>query len=176
MRLPCALHGFPQPIANDHSFEIPSMYEDFTNRACVVMQLAGQEARRFNHDHLGTEHILLGLVNEGVRTQTRPGFAAKVLDDFGVLDLRKMRIEVEKIVHSGSNQVTEGELPRTPQAEKVIDYALDEAGNLNLPDIGTGYLLLGLLREPEGVAARVLKSLGLSLEDIREKVLQLLRK
>jgi ATP-dependent Clp protease ATP-binding subunit ClpC len=152
------------------------MYDDFTNRACVVMQLASQEARRFNHDQVGTEHILLGIVNEGVRTQARPGVAARVLKEFGVLDLRKIRVEVEKIVHSGTDIVREGELPRNPQAEKVIDHAVGEARNLDLPDIGTGFLLLGRLHEPDGVAAQVFKGLGLDLDDIRNKVLQLLGK
>jgi ATP-dependent Clp protease ATP-binding subunit ClpC len=150
------------------------MYECFTNRACVVMQLADEEARRFGHDHLGTEHILLGLVKEGVRTPGRPGIAAKVLKEFDILDLRKLGVEVEAVVHSGAGDTHD--LPHTPGAERAIDHAIEEAGNLRLGDIGTGFLLLGLLREQGDVAAQVLRNLGLKLEDIRAKALQLLRK
>ncbi|MFQ3592425.1 MAG: ATP-dependent Clp protease ATP-binding subunit [Gemmataceae bacterium] len=143
------------------------MYERFTDRARKVMQLANQEAQRFNHEYIGTEHILLGLVKEG------SGVAANVLKNLDV-DLRKIRLEVEKIVQSGPDMVTIGKLPQTPRAKKVIEYAIEEARNLNHNYVGTEHLLLGLLREQEGVAAQVLMNLGLKLEDVREEVLNLL--
>ncbi|MBA4029585.1 MAG: NDP-hexose 4-ketoreductase [Planctomyces sp.] len=143
------------------------MYERFTDRARKVMQLANQEAQRFNHEYIGTEHILLGLVKEG------SGVAANVLKNLDV-DLRKIRLEVEKIVQSGPELVTMGKLPQTPRAKKVIEYAMEEARNLNHNYVGTEHLLLGLIREQEGVAAQVLMNLGLKLEDVREEVLNLL--
>ena len=143
------------------------MYERFTDRARKVMQLANQEAQRFNHEYIGTEHILLGLVKEG------SGVAANVLKNLEV-DLRKIRMEVEKIVQSGPDMVTMGKLPQTPRAKKVIEYAMEEAKNLNHNYVGTEHLLLGLLREQEGVAAQVLMNLGLKLEDVRDEVLNLL--
>ncbi len=143
------------------------MYERFTDRARKVMQLANQEAQRFNHEYIGTEHVLLGLVKEG------SGVAANVLKNLDV-DLRKIRLEVEKIVQSGPDMVTMGKLPQTPRAKKVIEYAMEEARNLNHNYVGTEHLLLGLLREQEGVAAQVLMNLGLKLEDVREEVLNLL--
>ncbi len=143
------------------------MYERFTDRARKVMQLANQEAQRFNHEYIGTEHILLGLVKEG------SGVAANVLKHLDV-DLRKIRLEVEKVVQSGPDMVTMGKLPQTPRAKKVIEYAMEEARNLNHNYVGTEHLLLGLIREQEGVAAQVLMNLGLKLEDVREEVLNLL--
>jgi ATP-dependent Clp protease ATP-binding subunit ClpC len=143
------------------------MYERFTDRARKVMQLANQEAQRFNHEYIGTEHILLGLVKEG------SGVAANVLKNLEV-DLRKIRLEVEKIVQSGPDMVTMGKLPQTPRAKKVVEYAMEEARNLNHNYVGTEHLLLGLIREQEGVAAQVLMNLGLKLEDVREEVLNLL--
>src|SRR3954467_1650316 len=143
------------------------MYERFTDRARKVMQLANQEAQRFNHEYIGTEHILLGLVKEG------SGVAANVLKNLDI-DLRKIRLEVEKIVQAGPDMVTMGKLPQTPRAKKVIEYSIEEARNLNHNYVGTEHLLLGLLREQEGVAAQVLMNLGLRLEDVREEVLNLL--
>src|SRR5260221_3503154 len=145
------------------------MYERFTDRARKVMQLANQEAQRFNHEYIGTEHILLGLVKEG------SGVAANVLKNLDV-DLRKIRLEVERIVQHGpgGDQVVMGRLPHTPRAKKVIEYSIEEARNLNHNYVGTEHLLLGLIREQEGVAAQVLMNLGLKLEDVREEVLNLL--
>ncbi len=143
------------------------MFERFTDRARKVMALANQEAQRFNHDYIGTEHILLGLVKEG------SGVGANVLKNLGV-DLRKVRLEVEKLVKSGPEMVTMGKLPQTPRAKRVIEYAIEEARNLNHNYVGTEHLLLGLLREQDGVAAQVLMNLGLKLEDVREEVLNLL--
>src|SRR5947207_512906 len=143
------------------------MFERFTDRARKVMALANQEAQRFNHEYIGTEHILLGLVKEG------SGVGANVLKNLDV-DLRKVRLEVEKLVKSGPDMVTMGKLPQTPRAKKVIEYAIEEARNLNHNYVGTEHLLIGLLREHDGVADQVLMNLGLKLEEVREEVLNLL--
>src|SRR3989442_2122180 len=143
------------------------MFERFTDRARKVMELANQEAQRFNHEYIGTEHILLGLVKEG------SGVGANVLKNLDV-DLRKVRLEVEKLVKSGPDMVTMGKLHQTPRAKKVIEYAIEEARNLDHSYVGTEHLLLGLLREQEGVAAHVLTNLGLTLDGLREEVLNLL--
>jgi ATP-dependent Clp protease ATP-binding subunit ClpC len=143
------------------------MFERFTDRARKVMALANQEAQRLNHEYIGTEHILLGLVKEG------SGVGANVLRNLDV-DLRKVRLEVEKLVRAGPEMVTMGRLPQTPRAKKVIEYAIEEARNLNHNYVGTEHLLLGLLREHDGVAAQVLMNLNLKLEEVREEVLNLL--
>ncbi|MHC4478509.1 MAG: ATP-dependent Clp protease ATP-binding subunit [Planctomycetota bacterium] len=143
------------------------MFERFTDRARKVMALANQEAQRFNHEYIGTEHILLGLVKEG------SGVGATVLKNLDV-DIKKLRLEVEKLVKSGPDIVTMGKLPQTPRAKKVIEYAIEEARSLNHNYVGTEHILLGLLRESEGIAAQVLMNLGLKLEDVRQEVLNLL--
>ncbi len=143
------------------------MFDRFTDRARKVMGLARQEAQRFNHEYIGTEHILLGLIQEG------SGVAANVLRNLDV-DPEKIRVEVEKIVQDGPTMVTMGQLPFTPRAKKVLELASEEASNLRHNYIGTEHLLLGLIRENEGVAAQVLMNLGLKLEDVREEVLELL--
>jgi ATP-dependent Clp protease ATP-binding subunit ClpC len=143
------------------------MFERFTDRARKVMALANQEAQRFNHEYIGTEHILLGLVKEG------SGVGANVLKNLDV-DLRRVRLEVEKLVKPGPEMVTMGKLPQTPRAKKVIEYAIEEARNLNHNYVGTEHLLLGLLREHDGVAAQVLMNMSLKLEQVREEVLNLL--
>jgi hypothetical protein len=141
------------------------MYERFTDRARKVMQLTNQEAQRFNHEYIGTEHILLGLVREG------SGVAANVLKNLDV-DLRKIRLEVEKLLQSGPDMVTMGKLPQTPRAKKVIEYAIEEARNLGHDYVGTEHILLGLLREDMGVAAQILMNLGLRLENVRVEILE----
>ncbi|HET6442111.1 MAG TPA: ATP-dependent Clp protease ATP-binding subunit [Phycisphaerae bacterium] len=143
------------------------MFERFTDRARKVMALANQEAQRFNHEYVGTEHVLLGLVKEG------QGVAANVLHSLGI-DLKKIRLEVEKIVKSGPDMVTMGKLPQTPRAKKVIEFAIEEARNLGHNYVGTEHLLLGLLREHDGVAAQVLMNLGLKLDDVRSEILNIL--
>jgi ATP-dependent Clp protease ATP-binding subunit ClpC len=143
------------------------MFERFTDRARKVMALANQEAQRFNHEYIGTEHILLGLVKEG------SGVGATVLKNLDV-DIKKLRLEIEKLVKSGPDMVTMGKLPQTPRAKKVIEYAIEEARALNHNYVGTEHILLGLLRESEGIAAQVLMNLGLKLEDVRQEVLNLL--
>ncbi|MAF66300.1 MAG: NDP-hexose 4-ketoreductase [Planctomycetes bacterium] len=143
------------------------MFDRFTDRAKKVMNLARQEAQRFNHEYLGTEHVLLGLVQEG------SGVAANVLKQMGI-DLNKIRVEVEKIVKTGPSMVTMGQLPFTPRAKKVLELSLEEASNLGHNYIGTEHLLLGLIKENEGIAAQVLMNLGVKLEDVREEVLDFL--
>ncbi len=143
------------------------MFERFTDRARKVMALANQEAQRFNHEYIGTEHILLGLVKEA------SGVGANVLKNLDV-DIKKLRLEIEKLVKSGPDMVTMGKLPQTPRAKKVIEYAIEEARALNHNYVGTEHILLGLLRETEGIAAQVLMNIGLKLEDVRQEVLNLL--
>ncbi|MGQ0614234.1 MAG: ATP-dependent Clp protease ATP-binding subunit, partial [Planctomycetaceae bacterium] len=143
------------------------MFDRFTDRARKVMGLARQEAQRFNHDYIGTEHILLGLIQEG------SGVASDVLKNLDV-DLKKIRQEVEKLVSHGTTMVTMGQLPFTPRAKKVLELALEEASNLGHNYIGTEHLLLGLIKENEGIAARVLLNLGVKLEEVREEILEFL--
>jgi len=143
------------------------MFDRFTDRARKVMGLARQEAQRFNHDYIGTEHVLLGLVQEG------SGVAASVLKNLDI-DLKKIRLEVEKLVSNGTTMVTMGQLPFTPRAKKVLELSLEEASNLGHTYIGTEHLLLGLIRENEGIAAQVLRNLKVKLDDVREEVLELL--
>lgn len=143
------------------------MYERFTDRARKVMQLANQEAMRFNHEYIGTEHVLLGLVKEG------SGVASHVLKNLDV-DLRKVRLEVEKQVQSGPDMITMGKLPQTPRAKKIIEYSMEEARLLNHNYVGTEHILLGLVREEEGIAGNILSSLGVERDDVREEILNLL--
>jgi ATP-dependent Clp protease ATP-binding subunit ClpA len=139
------------------------MFETFTDRARKVMQLANQEAQRFNHYYIGTEHILLGLVKEG------SGMAVDVLKNLDI-DLRKIGLEVEKIIQYGPDSGTVGELPQTSRAKKVIEYALEEARKFKQRHVGTEHLLLGLIRAEEGVASQVLLNLGLTLEVVRRAI------
>ena len=125
------------------------MFERFTDRARKVMALANQEAQRFNHEYIGTEHILLGLVKEG------SGVAANVLKNLDV-DLKKLRLEIEKLVKSGPDMVTMGKLQQTPRAKKVIEFAIEEARSLNHNYRGNRAHSAGVLRETEGIAAQVL--------------------
>jgi hypothetical protein len=141
------------------------MYEHFTSRARKAMQLANQEAHRMNHDHLGTEHILLGLVKEG------SGVAASVLKDRRI-DLPKIRVQIEKIVRTGPDIATPGKLPPTPRAKNVIAFAIEEVRSLNQDHVGTEHILLGLLREKEGAAAQVLLNLGVNFDALRKRVLR----
>jgi ATP-dependent Clp protease ATP-binding subunit ClpC len=143
------------------------MFDRFTDRAKKVMSFARQEAMKFNHEYIGTEHILLGLVQEG------SGVAANVLKHMTV-DLEKIRHEVEKIVKTGPSMVTMGQLPFTPRAKKVLELSLEEASQLSHNYIGTEHLLLGLIRENEGIAAQVLMNLGVKLDEVREEVLEFL--
>jgi ATP-dependent Clp protease ATP-binding subunit ClpA len=152
---------------NSSEMEAMSMYERFTDRARKVLQLANQEATRCRHQYIGTEHLLLGLVKEG------SGVAANVLKNLDV-ELSKVRREVEQIILPGATDTLSGKLPQTPRVKKVIEWAIEEARGLNHNYVGTEHLLLGLLREHDGVAAQVLMNLGLNLKDVREEVLNLL--
>jgi len=143
------------------------MFNKFTERARKVILLAKQEAKRFNHDYIGTEHVLLGLLREG------EGVAAAVLQSLG-MNLNNIRLEVEKLVQVGPSTVVSGDLPFTPKAKKVMELAMEEARNLGHNYIGTEHLLLGLIREGEGVASQVFMNMGLDLERVREEVIKLL--
>jgi ATP-dependent Clp protease ATP-binding subunit ClpC len=143
------------------------MYDRFTDRAKKVMQLANQEAQRFNHEYIGSEHILLGLVKEGF------GVAATVLKKLGV-DLPKVRLEVAKIVQTGAEPITAGSLTPTPRAKQVLEYSIEEARKLNHHYVGTEHLLLGILRDTDTVAAQVFLNFGLCLEEVREEILNLM--
>ncbi|MCL5266342.1 MAG: ATP-dependent Clp protease ATP-binding subunit [Chloroflexi bacterium] len=145
---------------------MPDRFDKFTERARKVLTLAQEEAQRFNHNYIGTEHLLLGLVREG------DGVAAKVLANMGV-ELNKVRSAVEFIIGRG-DRVVMGEIGLTPRAKKVIELAVDEARRLNHHYIGTEHLLLGLVREGEGIAAGVLESLGVSLDKVRAQVIHVL--
>lgn len=141
------------------------MFERFTEKAIKVVMLAQEEARRLGHNFVGTEQILLGLIGEST------GIAAKVLKSMGVT-LKEARIEVEKIIGRGSGFVAV-EIPFTPRAKRVLEISLDEARQLGHNYIGTEHILLGLLREGEGVAARVLETLRLEPTKIRTQVIRL---
>ncbi len=142
------------------------MFERFTEKAIKVIMLAQEEARRLGHNFVGTEQILLGLIGEGT------GIAAKVLKSMGV-NLKDARIEVEKIIGRGSGFVAV-EIPFTPRAKRVLELSLEEARQLGHNYIGTEHLLLGLIREGEGVAARVLENLGVDLTKVRTQVIRML--
>ena len=142
------------------------MFERFTEKAIKVIMLAQEEARRLGHNFVGTEQILLGLVGEGT------GVGPKVLKEMGV-SLKDSRIEVEKIIGRGSGFVAV-EIPFTPRAKRVLELSLEEARQLGHNYIGTEHLLLGLIREGEGVAARVLENLGVDLSKIRSQIIKAL--
>ncbi len=141
-------------------------FDRFTERARKVLTLAQEEAQRFSHNYIGTEHLLLGLVREG------EGVAAKVLSNFGI-ELTKVRSAVEFIIGRGEHQVM-GEIGLTPRAKKVIALAIDEARRLGHHYVGTEHLLLGLIREGEGIASGVLESLGVTLDKVRAEVIKVL--
>ena len=142
------------------------MFERFTEKAIKVIMLAQEEARRLGHNFVGTEQVLLGLIGEGT------GVAAKTLKSMGV-NLKDARAEVEKIIGRGSGFVAV-EIPFTPRAKRVLELSWDEARQLGHNYIGTEHLLLGLIREGEGVAARVLENLGVDLNKVRSNVIKML--
>jgi len=144
-----------------------AMFNRFTERARKVIILAKEEARRFNHDYIGTEHILLGLIHEG------EGVAAAVLQKMS-LNLETIRIEVEKLVQPGPATQILGDIPFTPRAKKVLELAAEEARSLGHNYIGTEHILLGLIRDGEGVAYQVLINLGLDLNRLRQEVMEIL--
>ena len=142
------------------------MFERFTDRARRVVVLAQEEARMLNHAHIGTEHLLLGLVHEG------QGVAARALEALGI-SLEAVRREVEEIIGRGERPAS-GHIPFTPRAKKVLELALRESNQLGHEYIGTEHILLGLLREGEGVAAQVLVKMGTDLNRVRQQVIELL--
>jgi ATP-dependent Clp protease ATP-binding subunit ClpC len=142
------------------------MFERFTDRARRVVVLAQEEARMLNHNYIGTEHLLLGLIHEG------EGVAAKALESLGV-SLEAVRAQVEEIIGQGQ-QAPSGHIPFTPRAKKVLELSLRESRQLGHDYIGTEHILLGLLREGEGVAAQVLVRLGADLNRVRQQVIELL--
>src|SRR5690606_26272877 len=137
---------------------------NFTPRAQQVLALARKEADRFNHSYVGTEHLLLGLIKLG------QGVAVNVLERMG-LDLAGVRMEVEKEVGTGSGQKISGSIPYTPRVKKVLALANKEAKALNHSYVGTEHILLGLLREGEGVAARVLRRMDVDIQRTRNEIL-----
>src|SRR4030088_2344373 len=139
-------------------------FDRFNDRAKRVLALAQDEAIRFNHNYIGTEHLLLGLVREG------EGVAARVLDSLGV-ELSKVRTAVEFIIGRGDSTTSPSEITLSPRTKKVIELAIDEARKLGHSHVGTEHLLLGLVREGEGIASGVLESLGVSLEKVRHQVI-----
>lgn len=144
------------------------MFERFTDRARRAMALANLEAQRLSHDHIGTEHLLFGLVRE------ESGLAAVVLREFRVQPA-VVRQKIDQMVHGPSKGLPPGgRIERTERFKRVLDFAIDEAQALSHNYVGTEHLLLGLLREPEGTAAKVLASLNLKLDDVRNSVLNLL--
>jgi hypothetical protein len=143
------------------------MYERFTDRAREVMHRANQEAQRLHHGYIGTEHILLGLAG------MKDGVAIAVIKNFGIEPLR-IKSAIERIIQSGSETDNEGEMPRSPRAKSAIGFTVEEARNLKHTCIGTEHVLLGLMREEEGVAAQVLMTLGLRLDRVREEVYKVL--
>jgi ATP-dependent Clp protease ATP-binding subunit ClpC len=142
------------------------MFERFTDRARRVVVLAQEEARLLNHNYIGTEHILLGLIHEG------EGVAAMALESLGI-SLEAVRAQVEEIIGQGQSAPTE-HIPFTPRAKKVLELSLREATQLGHNYIGTEHILLGLIREGEGVAAQVLVKLGADLSRVRQQIIQLL--
>src|ERR1700749_3290930 len=142
------------------------MFERFTDRARRVVVLAQEEARMLSHNYIGTEHILLGLIHEG------EGVAAKAVESLGI-SLDAVRQQVEEIIGQGQ-QAPSGHIPFTPRAKKVLELSLREALQLGHNYIGTEHILLGLIREGEGVAAQVLVKLGADLNKVRQQVIQLL--
>jgi N-acetyl-gamma-glutamyl-phosphate reductase len=143
------------------------MFEQFTDRAREAMARANKEALRWNHEYVGTEHILLALVKDGSCT------GSKILIGLGV-DLSVVPVEVEKLIKHGPDMVSMGRLPHTPRAKKVLEYAIEEARTLGHEHVGTEHLLVGLIREQDGVAAQILRNVGLKLEDVRKEVLNVL--
>jgi ATP-dependent Clp protease ATP-binding subunit ClpC len=142
------------------------MFEKFTERARQVIVLAQEEARMLNHDYIGTEHLLLGLIHEG------EGVAARVLESLGI-SLEDVRQNVEEMIGRGDHELS-GHIPFTPRAKKVLELSLRESQQLGHDYIGTEHILLGLIREGEGVAAQVLVKLGGDLNRVRQQVLEVL--
>jgi ATP-dependent Clp protease ATP-binding subunit ClpC len=145
------------------SYQGQPMYIRVSDSAQIVMQRAEQEARQWKHDYIGTEHILLGLLNGG------PGMAVTILTDLS-FDTQRIVRDVQAIILAGSDPVPTDKLSMTPRAKQVVHYAAEEAQILNHDQVGTPHFLLGLLREREGVAAQVLMNCGVDLETLRAEI------
>src|SRR5438876_1420298 len=159
--------SWPRPGATRTHRRKDTMHDKFTERVRKVIYLAREEAARLQHDYIGTEHLLLGVIREG------EGIAATVLNNLG-LDLDRIRQEVENMVSASGGTMTIGEIPFTPRAKRVLELAVEEARSLGHNYVGTEHLLLGLIREGEGVAAKVLLELGVDRKRVREETLKLL--
>ena len=143
------------------------MFERFTDRARKVMALAGEEAKAFKHEYIGTEHILLAVTKEG------EGVGATVLKNLADIDFEQVLKEINTLIKCGPDEIAPGRLPQTPRAKKVIEYAIEEGHAMKTKLIGTEHLLLGLLRVVDGVASQVLVNLGLTVEAVRGEILRL---
>lgn len=143
------------------------MYKQFTDRASKIIELAYREAQRFEHEHIGTAHVLLGLVKED------SGIVASVFENLDI-NLSKVESEVEKLMKAGSYPLSPGKMPQTSRVKKAIEYSIEESRNLHHSYVSTEHLLLGLLRVEESVAVQVFANLDLSVKQIRGKVLELL--
>ena len=142
------------------------MFDRFTDRARYVLGLARQEAQRFCHDYIGTEHVLLGILGEGAGVATD---VLKALD----LDLERLKVDVERQLVIGKQVQTMGQIPFTPKMRRALELALEESSSLGHNYIGTGHLLLGLVRQQEGIAAKVLRGVGVLLPNVREEILEI---
>src|ERR1700749_4672377 len=165
-RLPCGAGRNSRNLPDPRCEESDDMFERFTDRARRVVVLAQEEPRMLNHNYIGTEPILVGPIHEG------EGVAAKALESLGI-SLEAVRQQVEEIIGQGQ-QAPSGHIPFTPRAKKVLELSLREALQLGHNYIGTEHILLGLIREGEGVAAQVLVKLGADLNRVRQQVIQLL--
>lgn len=153
-----AIHGKQPP--NDR-------FDRFTRRARSVLNLAQEEARSLQHNYIGTEHLLLGLLREG------RGVAAQALSNLGI-ELQPTRRSVEVIIGRGESERTSGEVGLTPRAKKVIELAVDEARKLNHHFLGTEHLLLGMIREGEGIAVKIIENMGIQQEQVRAEVMRMI--
>lgn len=144
------------------------MYERFTDRARKVMQLANQQAQRWNHEYIGTEHLLMGILKEG------NGVGANVIKD--LVNEHRLTFEIERLIQIGQAVVSLGKLPQTPRAKKVLEHAMDEARALHHNYVGTEHLLLGVIRDDENVARQVLANCGAPPDVVRARVMEFLGK
>jgi excisionase family DNA binding protein len=150
------------------SAEVVDRFDRFTKRARAALTLAQEEARNLQHNYVGTEHLLLGLIREG------GGVAGQVLNTLGA-DMQQLRQDIEKIIGHGDSEVTNANIPLTPRVKRAIELAVDEARQLRHQFLGTEHLLLGLMREGEGIAAHVLKERGIDLERVRAETQRVLQ-
>ena len=164
---PSQSYTFSSPPSDVIAHTQRNRFDKFTERARRVLSFAQEEAQRFQHNYIGTEHLLLGLMRD------KDGIAAHVLTGLGI-DLQKARESVEFIIGRG-DRIVLGEIGLTPRTKQVIEFAVDEAQKLNHPYIGTEHLLLGLVREGHGIAVGVLESLGVKLEQVRAETLKILK-